>query len=367
MSFENRNLQYREAETRYILGKLNSGSSCALVGVGSVGKSNLLRHLLRPDVQQFYLGTDAESLHMIFIDPNNMLDPLPPIAGSSHPTSWAGYEIMTHRLFRHFQPMFGSLPPEVVEELYEVYQSLQDGSNPLTAHVGLRYLEHSIDLMIRQGTRLVFVFDEFEEMLRELPTKFFRTLRGLRDDYKYELMYVTVTRKALPDLITDASYDYDALEPFIELFSDNTRYIGSYSLRDAADIVQQLMERNGVSYPATIQDLLIKISGGHAGLLRSGFSVANELIEGLDEDEAAERLIRYRAVQTESHTIWLSLNDREQDILRSLMSNRRDLVDPRSVEVRTLAEKQLVKKGGDWMSVSPPLFSAYLKTQVSGK
>lgn len=371
---EPKNLNYRESETRYALTKLNAGDSCALVGVGSVGKSNLLRHLQNPDVQRYYLSTDAENLHIIFIDPNNMLDPLPAAPGTTHSKSWAGYEIMTHRLFRHFQPLFHTMPPEDVEELFEVYKRLQgepseDGSNPLATHIALRYLEHSVNLMIRQEMRLVFMFDEFDEMLRELPPKFFRTLRGLRDDNKYKLMYLTVTRKALLDLVAEEKHDYDSLEPFTELFTDNTRYVGSYTLRDASDMMQNLMERNNVHYPSTIQDMIVKISGGHAGLMRSSFSVANFLDEGLDEDEASERLIRYRALQTENHTIWLSLNEREKQILQLLVSNRRETIDardPRAVDVRTLIEKQLVQKRGDWLTPSPPLFRAYLRVQFGG-
>ena len=36
-------LKYRENDIRWTLAKLNAGNSCSLVGVGSVGKSNLIR------------------------------------------------------------------------------------------------------------------------------------------------------------------------------------------------------------------------------------------------------------------------------------------------------------------------------------
>jgi len=366
MPSDNRQLYYREAETRWILSKLNTGNSCALVGVGSVGKSNLLRHLQLPEVQQFYIGPDAANLHTILVDPNNMLDPLPPVAGSLQPNSWAGYEIMTHRLFRHFQPLFARMAPEVSEEFYEVYQNLLNGENPLTVHVALRNFEYSIDLMIRQGARLVFLFDEFDLMLRELPPKFFRTLRGLRDDYKYGLMYVTVTRKGLADLIQENGYDYDGLEPFTELFSDNTRYISSYSERDAREVMQQIIERNNLTYAPAIQDTLIRLSGGHAGLMRAAYGAASDLIEGLNDEESADRLLRNRGVQAESNTIWLSLNPAEQQTLGLIMTGRADAVDPRSLEMRQLAEKQLIAKRGDWVMVAPPLFRAFLRVRPQG-
>jgi len=359
-----KNMQFREAETRYTLLKLNAGSSVSLVGVGSVGKSNFLRHILHRDIESAYLGPEAEGLHLVYIDPNNMLDALPPVAGTTNPNSWAGYEIMTHRLYRYFQPRFESMPEHVGRDLFQVYQNLQDGGNPLTPHVALRNFEYAVDLIIRQGLRLVFVFDEFEVMLAEMPTKFFRTLRGLRDDYKYQLMYLSVTRKALPDLIVENKYDYDELEPFIELFSDTTRFIGAYSSRDALDVMKQMIDRQGTALNARAQDLIIKVSGGHAGLMRAAYSLAYELPDTADEAEVAERLARYRAIQAESHTIWLSLNGAEQAALYNLMGNKPNAIDPRATETRMLTEKQLLGKAGDTYVVTPPLFRAYLKTQV---
>jgi|SRR5579859_1952249 len=359
-----KNLNYREAEIRWTLSRLNAGNSCALVGVGSVGKSNLIRHLLRPDVRKFHLGADADSLQLIMIDPNTMLDPLPPTPGTNTPNSWAGYEIMTHRLYRHFHPFFGKMPPEVSEQFYEVYQNLLDGEDPFTPRIGLRMLGRAIDLMIGQGARLAFIFDEFEAMLADLPPRFFRTLRGLRDDYKYELTYVVVARKTLPDLVAEHNYDYNALEPFIELFSDSTRFISAFSERDARDMAQQLAERLNMAVPASIQDQIIRLSGGHAGLLRAGFNSAPELVEGLTDDEAADRLVRMRWVQAESNTIWLSLNPREQLVLQTLVGKRKEPIDPRSAEVRILAEKQLIRQQSDWMGVSPPIFRSYLRTRA---
>lgn len=358
-----KNLNYREAEVHWTFSRLNAGNSCALVGVGSVGKSNLIRHLLREDVRKFHLGGDAEAMRLIYIDPNNMLEPLPTTSGVSAPGAWAGYEILTHRLYRHFHPLFAKMPPHVAEEFYEVYQNLLDGENPLATHVALRNFEHCVDLITAQGARLVFVFDEFDAMLRELPVRFFRTLRGVRDDHKYDLMYMTVTRKALADLIAEHSYDYDGLEPFIELFSDSTRFITAFSERDARAMAQELAERLNIACPPGLQELIIRVSGGHAGLLRAGFNAVPELVEGLTEDEASDRLVRQRGVQAECNTIWLSLNGHEQAALMTIVGKRRDPVDPRSLEVRSLAEKQLIRQQGDWMAAAPPMFRAYLRTR----
>ena len=357
-----KNLTYRQDEIKWTLNRLNAGNSCALVGVGSVGKSNLVRHLMRPEVHKAYLGKDADQLHLILIDPNNMLDTLPPIIGSTDRTSWSGYEIMTHRLYRYFHPYFAQMPPNIGKEFYEVYQNLLDGENPMTAHTGLRMLEHCLDLMIGQGSRLAFVFDEFEQMLHELPSKFFRTLRGVRDDHKYELMYVTVSRKTIPDLVIEHGYDYDALEPFTELFSDNIRYISALSEPDARDMLEQLADRQEMPCTSAMADLLIRITGGHSGLLRSAFSASRELSDNTSEDVAIKRLVGLHGIQAEARTLWASLEAREQAVLLTLIGLRQDALDPRQAEFRVLREKQLIGKRGDRYSVTPPLLAACLAT-----
>lgn len=357
-------IRFREALTKYTLVTLSSGYSVSLVGVGSVGKSNFLRHLLKPEVQSAFLGPEAENLHLIYIDPNNMLESLPPINGTSQPTSWVGYEIMTQRMYRHFFTRQATTPPQIEQALAQAYQQLHNGANPLTGHVALRHFEYAVDLIVRSGSRIVFVFDEFEEMMKELPTKFFRTLRGLRDDYKYQLAYLTCTRKTMPDLITEHSYDYDALEPYIELFSDTTRFITAYGMKDALDVLNQMGERQMVKLSDKASDLLVRISGGHAGLMRAAFSVHFDLAETANEEENADRLARYRATQAESHTIWLSLNTAEQETLMNLLTGRGQ-VDPRSIEVNTLAEKQLLKKLDNGFAITPPLFRSYLKSHIN--
>jgi len=73
--------------------------------------------------------------------------------------------------------------------------------------------------------------------------------------------------------------------------------------------------------------------------------------------------VRQRGVQAECNTIWMSLNTREQLALMTIVGKRRDPLDPRSIEVRALAEKQLIRQQGDWMAVTPPMFRAYLRTR----
>src|SRR5262245_45367888 len=132
-------LDFRKEEVGRIMERWRAAESCSLVGVGSVGKSNLLQHLADTDVQTYYMQV-AEINHFkaVIIDPS-LLGPLP-IAGVNmdQVRCWAGYELMMHRLFLAFYP-FELLSKEEARQFVDTYQALQDGTNPLYAYMGLRY------------------------------------------------------------------------------------------------------------------------------------------------------------------------------------------------------------------------------------
>jgi hypothetical protein len=357
-----RNINLREADIKYILDRIKSGDCCSVVGVGSVGKSNLLRHILREDVQRLYLAEESDLLKMVLIDPNIMLDALPLQTDQAEPSSWAGYEIMVHRLYKAFYPFTG-MDPEEQKSFLHAYNALHDGTKPLLPHIGLRYLELALeqllqpDSAIRRRQRIVFVFDEFEEMLGQLPPKFFQALRGLRDEYKYHLMFLTFTRRSLPQLVEETG-DKQALEPFIELFTDSTHYLGPYSEADATDMLDRLSRRQSVNYSPSFRRFLLRSTGGFAGLLRASFRLAEQIPFGTPEEKALQFLADSPATQAECQTIWESLTTEEQETLLRIVTNQS--VQTTSTAVRLLLEKQLLTGQGA-VDINPPLFKEYVR------
>ncbi len=357
-------LEFRKQEIAYILNKVTAGDSCSVVGVGSVGKSNLLRHFMEPETLRFHVGKeDSDNLHLVLIDPNNMLDPLPSTLNAAVPSAWAGYEIMVHRLHKAFYPLTG-LGDEAKEAFMYAYDQLHDGNNPLLAHVGLRYLELALEQLlspespIRRRQKIVFVFDEFEEMLAQLPPRFFQALRGIRDDYKYRLMYVTFTRRPIPQIVEEEGYSQQKLEPFVELFTDNTLYLGPYNKDDATAMIERLSGRQGVNYPPSFRNFLLRASGGHAGILRASFQLAVHIPFGTPENEAMHFLATSQPVQTECRTIWDSLTEDERVVLYRLVSDQG--VGSLSAAASLLQKKQLLT-GESVLEISPPLFREFVR------
>lgn len=365
-------MEFRQLEVGYVMERWRASDSCSLVGVGSVGKSNLLQHLANPDVQAFYIKDVAggKKIKAIIIDPS-MIGPLPDLNSSeAEPIRcWAGYELMMHRLFLAFYP-FADLPAEDTRVFYETYQALQDGTNPLYAYMGLRYFELGLEILMKQGVQIVFMFDEFEEMLKQLPTKFFLTLRGLRDSNKKRLSYLTFTRSPLLDVAEHYGHDLLAIEPFTELFTDNLVYVGPYSETDARNMLDDLSRRNNRKYESYTLDFLLWSTGRYAGLIRSGFR-ALESLGNIDantvmtnSEQLVHELASRRPIRVECRTIWTSLTDRERSMLREF-TNPRPNINPNDMETQQifalLQQKQLLKVQDSRVTIEPPVFYSFVK------
>jgi hypothetical protein len=364
-------MEFRQQEVGYVMERWRAADSCSLVGVGSVGKSNLLQHLSEPTVQSFYMKDVAggKSFKSIIIDPS-MLGPLPGTALDNEPIRcWAGYELMMHRLFLAFYPFDNFLEPDDIRVFYETYQALQDGTNPLYAYMGLRYFELGLELFMKRGIQIVFMFDEFEEMLKQLPVKFFLTLRGLRDANKKQLSYLTFTRSPLPDVTERLNIDSLEIEPFLELFTDNVVFVGPYNENDARNMLQDLVKRNNKKYDAYTLDFLLWATGRYAGLMRSGFR-SLDLIGSLEpntvmtmSDQIVRDLAAKRPVRMECETIWKSLTHKEQVLLREFASVKPN-VDPNDPDTQqvfaVLQQKKLLSVQGNRVVIEPPLFYTFI-------
>lgn len=364
-------LEFRKEEVAFVMERANTVTSCSLVGVGSVGKSNLIAHLLNPAVHAYYLGDDnAQGLKLINLDAN-MLVPLSGSANDDAQRAWAGYELMMHRVFMSFYP-FEVLGPDDAQRFYDTYQALQDGRNPLYASMGLRYLELGLAYFLRRGLNIIFLLDEFEELLRQLPIKFFLTLRGLRDNYKSQISFITFSRSPLPVLIGRLGIDPIQVEPFVELFNDHVRYVGPYNIQDAKDMVVNLAKRSAQQIPEALTQSLLDATGRFAGLIRAGWTVLEQnpnFVSG-SLDDTGSLLSARKSIQLECQTIWDSLNPSEQTVLKAVARLAPYTVNDATEEAVTmLVQKRLLRvdREGKSLTIEPVVFRQYLKRSATAE
>lgn len=342
--------EFRLEEIIAATSKLERSKSVCIVGAASVGKSNFIAQL------QSKLAASHDPQYLPIVLDANLL---PVLADDVAQRCWAGHELILHRLYMSAYP-FKMLDADAAEILFQTYQRLQDGRNPLYAQMAVRYLELAFKLFFQHGYRIVLLFDEFELFLRQMPLQFFLNLRGLRDMHKSALSYVVFARSTLPRLCERFGLPTADYEPFLELFNDSVQPLGPYNQRDAYAMMQALPNLS-----ISIAKSIYEASGGFAGILRS-------IIEAVRDDPTVihhlafpAALLMHKAIRTECETLLQSLDQQELSLLRLLVSKQDISVDYEAA-AELLVLKGIIRLVGDAdYIIQPPLLHAYLTSSSS--
>lgn len=313
-------LTFRSEIIQPLADSIRASESCALVGVGSAGKSNIIRFLRdRPEAREKYFGDEARRLLWLMVD-CNALDSY---------DERSLYVAMIDSLSRAVgdRSDMGALSARL-EEFYNAAASPEDKAG------AFRALSRAVEAVKAAGNfKLAFVLDDCDLLVEQAPLALFRRLRALRDESKYQLVYVTVTRRDL-NRLRPFSPEF---ESFFEIILVRSFAIGPYSEADARYMLMRLAAR--LPQPRTLTPLeatrLIQATGGHPGLLKAAFyaSRAGELAN--DPDFSAV-LINDSSVTDECRKIWESLEDEERAGLGAALQSH---------AVSGPAQKSLTMKG----------------------
>jgi len=331
-------INFRQGTIGRIVQCVEKGECCAIIGVGSVGKSNVLRHLIREDVLDHHIKNKTKNYLFVSIDGN----------ATAKRSVWGYYELMFNRLIRAAEEQLG---PEWREQFDPLYQQAMDHTSD---HLARRYLERMVRALrtTPQKYHIVFLMDEFDEVFREIDGRLFAGLRALRDDHKYKLVYVVFGRKELSQILRITG-DYEA---FYELFPSNTIGLGPYSELDARYMIERLAERREKPISRQAATTIIKVIGAHPGLIRATtFAVLDNEVN-LQGDPRAQ-LLTNRKIRDEFRKIWEGLDPDEQTALFEIS---KDNLDINRHALKMLQDKKVIKEG------QPPrifcdLFATYVR------
>lgn len=268
---------------------MQAGESAAVVGVASVGKSNLVRCLQQADIQAAHLGADKSEILIILMDSNDL----------AAITDWNFLELLLYRLSLHGQS--ANLPAEVVTRLEEWHEKV--ARRPDDALNAQRCLEQALHWLCQvKGLRVVFLLDEFELIYPQLSQRTWANLRALRDKNKYSLSYLLFLRRDLEDVrpVTPE------VEAFVELFQTHILGLKPYDLPGTELMLERLSLRQQVDWPVQYTGQVFDLSGGHGGLIRVIFGKAlPALKEGRSPDWST--LFNDAEVRDECGKIWSGL------------------------------------------------------------
>ncbi len=337
-------LSFRADLLQQLMPTLQAGECCSLIGVSGVGKTNLVRFLQREDVQVAYWGTVPT--WVVLIDTNSLVF-------EGHTPEYALMELMIHRLIREAERH--KLPADLIADLDRLHTGLIAQPD---VHLALRYLDRICGrLCADQGLHIVFAFDQFEDIWRDLAARLFLNLRYLRDEYKYRLVYLVITREPLQTIRQRAATDLVVVEAFWELFTAHVFGLGMYTANDAAAMIERMARRRGATISAELRDMVITLSGGHPGLLQALFW---ELLDTPDRAVEIANLLRVAQISQECAKIWNDLPVEEQHLARGIATGL-PLRDPAASALANLRLKGIIR--GEALQLFSPVFAAYIAQQ----
>lgn len=345
MSFDTLPLTFRAYETGQLLAWVQAGSSASIVGFSGVGKSNFFNHLLHPDLPSVYLKEGAKDYLFVRVNSHSM----PDFTGRSL------YSLILEQLeLLCEQADYPSLTSSLERVSHYHHLLLNAGNDTLKAH---RYFKQALQEIL-DGTllKLILLFDHFENFYRHAESRLFSNLRGLREAYKYRLLYLVFTRDVL------LASDRDR-EEFLKLLTPHILGLKPHNQQDAILLLQRLASRLDTLLDMPLAKDLYRLTGGHADLLRITFlCVIDNVVTMVGrQDELAHSFLDIPTVAEACDRIWESLSAEEQRGLVHLVNNS-------SIhDIDQHAENRLRFKGILGDQIDAPIFSPIFALYAKGK
>jgi energy-coupling factor transporter ATP-binding protein EcfA2 len=211
---------YRNNEVKAVASAVQAGECCAVAGLSGSGKSNLLGFMAKR------LGRNE----VVFGVPN------------PHP---AFFLVDCNRL--------GRAQTEGLFDLISASLGWTATSPDSYANAG-----HAVQAALGNNPGICLLFDRFDALDAADSASFAGRLRALRDMFKYELTYVTATRRP-PERHSELA----------ELFYAHTLWLGCLSQEDARWSVEKFAQRKGLHWAAETTQAVIDLSLGYPSILRA--------------------------------------------------------------------------------------------------
>lgn len=330
-------LTYRAEIAAPLFDLLRAGESAAVIGPASMGKSRLLQFLLRPDVQQHYLGEAAASTWLVLADCNRQAEL----------SEWGLYELMLTSLTEAAAARPGA---ELRDWLNRLRREAITERNALLAR---RHVELATRALCQEhDLRLCFIFDEFDATYKSLPAAALANLRALRDADKYRISFVLLLRDHPERLRAPADS-----EGFYELISRSVLGLKPYTRPDALRVIAQLAARRSHPVTAEQETAMLLLSGGHPGLLVALFDAILQGSVRTSNEELSKWGLAQPQVIEECRKLWGGLAADEQLALSRLAQGIGAAYGVREL----LAVKGLILAGRpDAESIFSPVFREYV-------
>jgi hypothetical protein len=321
---------YRHHELRLVSNNALQGQSMGFVGIAGTGKSNLVRYLRDGMHLEQYLLDKTDQVH--FAEANTI--------------DWEGSpEHLWYIMLRGLNEVMKRVGVETQESV-----SQADSPDAATLHSELK---GRIDRICqRMGHQLMFILDDFDEVIAQGPRSMLERLSKLRTEGNVErLSYLVVTKK-LPHVLGQA-HSFQ-ISQFYRLIRDELYALGMYKETDASQMLAHLNCVGGEHIPAQHLRTIRVLAGGHAGLIKTVFNSWPN--EGALESHPVSYFSATPSVREECFRILIGLHDQEQQVARRLARGEDTVEDVDTID--HLVRRGILTKARpvtEWFSPLMPL------------
>jgi len=281
--------------TEIALTELAAGHCVSITGLSNSGKSKLMRSLADQNAKKFYQSKAGRSGFLIYIDCNRAVA----ISGQ------AFYEVV---LRSTLERLSDEVPDALLTNLRGYHQTITEADSSFTASLSFNLALSELCKELDQN--LCLLFDEFDEIYTALENRALLNLRALRDRFRDRLVYVTATRRSLPELRGDTIED-----EFAELFS---RFTYNMPLLTIAESHALLAGISLSGLKKEYKDKASELAGGHPGMLVAVSQALAHLPKDWEGEPAGYVRLEPQP-RAECMKLWHQLNGEERAGLSSLV------------------------------------------------
>lgn len=272
---------FRLAEVALIRSAAARGQSVCFVGVAGVGKTNLI-HFLR------YAG-----------------------AAQADGPPWLLFAHVDCRQWMQTPQSLWDLMLDGLTRCDDVASPPGRADAALTEEARAR--QHLFNCAARTcrdpQTRLMFLLDDFDDLLVQGPLEMLEALNTLRGECRDRLSYL-IFSKRLPHVLGRA-HDLETASKFYQLFERRIYALPLLGPADARQMLARLnyMDDSGLSHAELGR--IAYLAGGHSGLLRAIYEARRDL--GSLTDASIPALVAHPTVRGAAQRLFRSLHPEEQE------------------------------------------------------
>lgn len=346
-------IAYRRNEVGWLMRHVAAGECSQLLGASGSGKSNILQFMASrwDELHRLYSEDPLIKSLIVYFDSQKIQ------LSDEASADWSVYELIIHNIVRTMGMS------EELHDLANRFDSIHKTLySQMDALLALRYLERLVGVLCdKHDMRLVLLFDEFDRIINIGSNQFLHNLRGLRDSYKYHVIYIVAMRHSL-----DRLHPYPStVESFIELFSQNVLGVGPYDDESAHYMLDRLIARRNLTISSDFRHAILSAAGNYPALIRACVWGLDGQWDLISPQEALAHSMTASAVIKECEKIWGSLREDEQAALSSLVQGE----NPESLNdtvVKILSSKGLWKQNSRGItdsSIFSSLFGNFILKQ----